>query len=190
MGPDYRLFGHWCCYLSVLICIYSFYHVLHVAARFFLKIVKMWVSPLVLHAIQLWIFYPINEFDHTNGSEVCHCKSECGLTSPSAPLRNFAGEWHLNSGLCPALYEIFKDFSLFALGYHRHCTFKGFFYHAGTLNIHSHEDNRPAQPAFVPFTSRIQVHNRTEWATTESLPQSTDQSWFTVGPASQTMGQQ
>ena len=36
----------------VLICIYSFYTVLHVAARFFLKIVKMWVSPLVHDAIQ------------------------------------------------------------------------------------------------------------------------------------------
>ena len=36
----------------VLICIYSFYPVLHVAARFFRKIVKMWVSPLVHDAIQ------------------------------------------------------------------------------------------------------------------------------------------
>ena len=33
---------------SLLIGIYSFYHVLHVAARFLFKIVKMWVSPLVL----------------------------------------------------------------------------------------------------------------------------------------------
>ena len=37
----------------VLICIYSFYPVLHVAARFFLKIVKMWVSPLVHDAIHI-----------------------------------------------------------------------------------------------------------------------------------------
>ena len=35
----------------MLICIYSFYPVLHVAARFFLKIVKMWASPLVHDAI-------------------------------------------------------------------------------------------------------------------------------------------
>ena len=37
----------------MLICIYSFYPVLHVTSRFFLKIVKMWVSPLVHDAIQL-----------------------------------------------------------------------------------------------------------------------------------------
>ena len=36
----------------VVICIYSFYPVHHVAARFFLKIVKMWASPLVHDAIQ------------------------------------------------------------------------------------------------------------------------------------------
>ena len=48
-----RLFCHLFCYLSVLICIYSFYHVLHLAARFFLKMVKMWVSPLVLDAIHM-----------------------------------------------------------------------------------------------------------------------------------------
>ena len=46
-------FGHWFCYLFVVICIYSFYPVLHVAVRFFLKIVKMWVSPLVHDAIHL-----------------------------------------------------------------------------------------------------------------------------------------
>ena len=37
----------------MLICIYSFYPVLHAAARFFLKIVKMWVRPLVHDAIQI-----------------------------------------------------------------------------------------------------------------------------------------
>ena len=36
----------------MLICIYSFNPVLHVAARFFLKIVKMWVRPLVHDAIE------------------------------------------------------------------------------------------------------------------------------------------
>ena len=34
---------------------YSFYPVLHVAARFFLNIVKMWVSPLVHDAIHISI---------------------------------------------------------------------------------------------------------------------------------------
>ena len=54
-----RPFDHWFCYLFVIICIYSFYPVLHVAARFFRKIVKMWVSPLVHDAIQLtFINYP------------------------------------------------------------------------------------------------------------------------------------
>ena len=43
----------------VLICIYSFYTVLHVAARFFLIIVKMWVSPLVHDTIHL-ILQPVN----------------------------------------------------------------------------------------------------------------------------------
>ena len=33
---------------------YSFYPVLHVAARFFLKIVKMWVSPLMHDVIQIF----------------------------------------------------------------------------------------------------------------------------------------
>ena len=39
----------------VLFCIYSFYPVglLHDAARFFLKIVQMWVSPLVHDAIHI-----------------------------------------------------------------------------------------------------------------------------------------
>ena len=46
-------------FVSVLICIYSFYHVLHVAARFFLKIVEMWVSPLVLDAILIIAYFGI-----------------------------------------------------------------------------------------------------------------------------------
>ena len=37
----------------VVICMYSFYPLLHVAARFFLKIVKMWVSTLVHDAIHI-----------------------------------------------------------------------------------------------------------------------------------------
>ena len=37
----------------MLICIHSFYHVLHVAARLLLKIVKMLVSPLVHYAIHI-----------------------------------------------------------------------------------------------------------------------------------------
>ena len=37
----------------VLICIYLFYTVLHVAAQFFLEIVKIWFSPLVHDAIHL-----------------------------------------------------------------------------------------------------------------------------------------
>ena len=37
----------------VVICIYSFHPVLYVAARFFLKIVKMWVRPLVHDATHI-----------------------------------------------------------------------------------------------------------------------------------------
>ena len=52
-------FGHRFCYHSVLICIYSFYHVLHVAARFLHKIVKMRASTLVHDAIQMYFYYEI-----------------------------------------------------------------------------------------------------------------------------------
>ena len=41
----------------MLICFNSFYHVLHVAARFLLKIVKMWVNPLVHDAIHIYFTY-------------------------------------------------------------------------------------------------------------------------------------
>ena len=40
----------------VLICIYSFYPVLHIAARFFLNIAKVLASPLVHDAIHLDIY--------------------------------------------------------------------------------------------------------------------------------------
>ena len=43
-GSDH--FGHWFCYVFVFICIYSFYPVLHVAARFFSKSSKCGLAHL------------------------------------------------------------------------------------------------------------------------------------------------
>ena len=63
----------------MLICIYSFYTVLHVAARFLFKIVKMWVSPLVHDAFRC----DITLANHQSTCPIIVHLSTCHLCSNS-----------------------------------------------------------------------------------------------------------
>ena len=117
-----RSFGHWFCYLFVLICIYSFYPVLHVAARFFLKIVKMWVRPLVHDANHFIVhglksLFNITWCNHKPYSRICMARLPlfwyyvvhlityyyvpCSIVTNIATLRYFMkppGLWRLCNG--------------------------------------------------------------------------------------------